>query len=186
MIKKIVSILFILLMLCSCNTVKPDFNSGFSIETYKCDMSHYKGVNSVNHSFVGTTVKELNKTIIEKGYGAFVLSRESCEHCQMVMQLIDKAATDLGVTVYYIDGESDIYPIVNTPDYDLLDSLLKPIEEPDDEGEIYLQTPHFFTVVDGKFQESILGFDIKGDEPTDKEKQNQMSKYKNALKIFVK
>lgn len=183
--KRIVLLLISILILCSCSTAKPDFDSGFSIETYRCDMSHYKGVNSINHAFKGTTVKQLEKTIMEKGYGAFVLSRETCDHCQILMQYINKAAMDLGVTVYYLDGESSTYPIVDTPDYDLLDSLMKPIEEADDEGNIELQTPHFFTVVDGKFVTSYVGAKFKNDEPTQKEANEMIDKYKKALQIFV-
>ena len=185
MIKKFLTVIFVLLILCSCNE-KPNDNPNFSIFTYRSDMSKYKGLNSINHNFVGTTVSELGKVINEKQSGAFVLSRESCNHCQMVMKLINEAAEELGVTVYYIDGESKTYPIVDTPDYDLLDSLIKSIEEPNDDGEITPQTPHFFTVVNGKFKDSIIGFSIKGNEPTESENSKQLDKYKKALKVFVK
>lgn len=185
MIKKIIVVISFLLIICSC-AEKPVDDPGFSIYTYRPDMSGYKGVNSVKHSFLGTTVSELEKTINEKQSGAFVLSRESCKHCQMVMQLIDEAANELGVQVYYINGESESYPIVDTPDYDLLDSLIKSIEEANDDGEITPQTPHFFTVINGKFKDSIIGFDIKGEEPTQSEKETQMNKYKKALKVFAK
>lgn len=185
MIKKFLTVITVLSIICSC-AQKPNENPDFSIFSYRCDMSKYNGLNSVNHNFIGTTVSELGKVISEKQSGAFVLSRESCNHCQMVMKLINQACEELGVTVYYIDGESKTYPIVDTPDYDLLDSLIKPIEEPNDDGEITLQTPHFFTVVNGKFKDSIIGFSIKGNEPTKEENTNQLNKYKKALKVFVK
>lgn len=183
--KKIFSILTVLLIIVGCSKPKPNFDSGFSISTYNCDMSGYKGLTSANHIFKGVTVKDVEKTIKEKGYGAFVLSRKGCDHCQIVMRYINEAAEELGVNVYYIDGESDVYPIVGTDDYELLDNLLKPIEEMLD-GDYTLQTPHFFTIVNGEFVDSYIGVKFKDDlNPTDKEIENLINKYKKALEIFV-
>lgn len=184
--KKILACLTILLLLSGSEFLKPDFNLDFHIETYKCDMSHYKGLPSIGHQFVGTTVSELKKTIYGKGYGAFVLSRKGCEHCQASMQYLNKAAFDLGLTIYYIDAESSAYPIVDTDDYDLLDRLLKPIEEKLD-GEVTLQTPHFFTIIRGQFIDSFVGVDFKDtDNPTPNEIKQLTNKYKSALLRFVK
>lgn len=184
--KKLFTLLFVFLFLFGCSKKEiPDFESNFSIETYQCDMSGYKRLNSSDHMYVGTTVSELKKTIDEKGYGAFVLSRKGCPHCQIVMQYINQAAKDLGVNVYYIDAESSAYPIVGTDNYDVLDEILKPIEEELD-GEIQLQTPHFFTVVNGKFVDSYIGVKFKNiDNPSEKEVSKLVNKYKDALKIFV-
>lgn len=183
--KKIISILFVLFLLCGCNDVKPDFNSGFSINTYRCDMSCYKGLSSIDHNFLGVRVSDVKKTIDEKGYGAFVLSRKNCEHCQVLMCYLNEAAKQLGVYVYYLDGKSDMYPIVNTPDYDVLDKLLKPIEEELD-GELALQTPHFFTIVNGEFIDSFVGVSCKDlDNPTESEIKAIIKKYKKALEKFV-
>lgn len=184
--KKFLAVLLILLTLTGCKEKEvPNFDSGFTIETYRSDMSGYNGLNSVSHNFLGTTVSELKKTIDEKGYGAFVLSRTGCDHCQIVMQYINKAAQELGVNVYYLDGESDVYPIVGTPDYQVLDEILKPIEEKLD-GEITLQTPHFFTVINGKFVDSFVGVKVKDAKNiTEEEETKIVEKYKKALEVFV-
>ena len=184
--KKILSCILVILILFGCSKEEIDFSSDFSIETYRADMSGYKGLTSVNHNFLGTTVKELERTLEEKGYGAFVLSRTGCSHCQLCMQYINQAAQELGVFVYYIDAESDTYPIVGTENYEILDIALKPIEEKVD-GEITLQTPHFFTVINGKFIDSYVGVKFKDDEnPTESEIASLVEKYKNALKAFAK
>ena len=185
--KKFIIVLLASLLLFGCGRKPiPDFDSNFTIDTYQCDMSGYNGLQSVGHNFLGTTVSELEKTINEKGYGAFVLSRTGCDHCQIVMKYIDQAAMELNVNVYYIDGESDIYPIVGSDDYQLLDSILKPIEEEID-GEIALQTPHFFTVVNGEFVDSIVGTKTKNsDNLSDKDIEKIINRYKEALQIFVK
>lgn len=185
--RKVILSLVILLVLSGCtNKVKPDFESGFSLETYRTDMSGYKGLTSVNHCFKGVTVSDLKRTLDEKGYGAFVLSRTGCDHCQLLMQYLNQAAEELEVSVYYIDAESSIYPIVDTPDYKVLDNCLKPIEEEDDTGEVVLQTPHFFTIVNGEFVDSYIGASFKDDlNPTKNEIKNMVNKYKKALEIFV-
>lgn len=186
MIKKILILLSIFLLV-GCSPLKPNFDSDFKLDTYRCDMSGYKGLTSTNHQFLGVTVKDLEKTINEEGYGAFVLSRVGCDHCQLLMKYINEAAKELGVNVYYIDAESSLYPIVGTDDYDLLDRILKPIEEKTDDGEIELQTPHFFTVVNGEFGYSYIGISFKDNEhPTEKEEKDIINKYKKALEVFVK
>lgn len=186
--KKILVVILTLLILCGCSKEKevPDFSSGFEIETYRADMSGYNGLTSVNHQFLGTTVSQLKKTIDEKGYGAFVLSRTSCDHCQLCMKYINEAAKQLNVNVYYLNGESSIYPIVGTDDYDVLDFYTKSIQEKDETGEVVLQTPHFFTVVNGKFIDSFVGVKFKDDlNPTDDEIDALIDKYKKALEVFV-
>ena len=186
--KKILICLILFLILIGCSNKKeiPDFNSDFKIETYRADMSGYNGLTSVNHQFLGTTVSQLKKTIDEKGYGAFVLSRTTCDHCQLCMKYINQAAKELGVNVYYLNGESSIYPIVGTDDYDVLDFYTKSIQEKDETGEVVLQTPHFFTVVNGKFVDSYVGVKFKDDlNPTQKEVDDLVDKYKKALEVFV-
>lgn len=185
--KKVFISLIILLLISGCsNKVKPDFDSGFSIDTYRADMSGYDGLTSVNHEFKGITVLDLKSTLDEKGYGVFVLSRTGCDHCQLCMKYINEAAKELGVYVYYIDAESSLYPILNTDNYDILDECLKPIEEADETGEIVLQTPHFFTIINGEFVDSYVGASFKDDlNPTENEINTLIKKYKKAMEVFV-
>lgn len=184
--KKIITVIITLLLLCGCRTNKTEEISVFSINSYKIDMSAYSGLSYNNHQFLGTTVKELERCIELKGSCAFVLTRNNCEGCNLLLKYLNEAAKELDVIVYVIDGSSKKYPIIDTDDYDLLDSLLKPIEEELD-GEITLQTPHFFTVINGEFKDSKVGGTFKdSDNPTDKELNNMYKYYKNALKVFSK
>ena len=185
--RKLLSCLLITVILFGCNQKPiPDFDSNFEIETYKCDMSHYDGLTSVNHNFVGTTVKELKKTIDEKGYGVFVLSRNTCAHCQVLMQYLNEVAEELNIKVYYIDAESNKYPIVDTDDYDLLYELLYPILEKDDDGIKSLQTPHLFTIIDGEFVDSKVGVKVKGEAPSEKEIEVVKKTCKDFLTPFAR
>lgn len=186
--KRLINILLIVLLLCGCSksTVeKPDFNSGFTIETYKPDMFGYEGLQSSGHRFLGTTVSQLEKTINEKGYGVFVLSYKDCPHCHILMQYINEVAEELDIYVYYIDAYSEKYPILGTDDYDKLFDLIYDICEEVD-GEVSMQTPHLFGVVNGKFQGSIIGAKFADDlNPTEKEVEKIKKEYQKIMEPFV-
>ena len=124
--KKLLTMVIIGLLLfgCSNEKEKPDLNKEFTLQTYKADMSGYENLKSSGHMFLGTTVSEWKRTIDEKGYGVFVLSRTGCTHCQFAMQYINDVAKELNVYVYYIDAESDTYPILGTDNYEILYDIL--------------------------------------------------------------
>ncbi len=187
--KKILNILLCLLFLAGCtsqkDTVKPDFDSGFTIETYKADMSGYENLKSSGHMFLGTTVSELKRTIDEKGYGAFVLSRTGCSHCQIAMQYLNQAAQEVGVNVYYIDAESDTYPILGTDNYNTLYDILYDVLAEGDDGEKEMQTPHFFTVINGEIVASQIGTTWKGSSYSDSDAEKLKDTYKKLLTPFV-
>ena len=186
--KKILSVLMCLLFLAGCSekeVAKPDFNSDFTVETYKVDMSGYENIKSTGHMFLGTTVSELKRTIDEKGYGTFVLSRTSCSHCQIAMQYLNQAAEELGVHVYYIDAESDTYPILGTDNYDTLYNALYDVLAEDDEGNKELQTPHFFTIIDGEIVGSQIGTTWNGSSYSESDANKLVETYKKLLTPFV-
>ena len=186
--KKILTILACLLLLVGCSStssVKPDFDSGFTIETYKADMSGYENLKSTGHMFLGTTVSELKRTIDEKGYGAFVLSRTSCSHCQIAMQYLNQAAEELGVYVYYIDAESETYPILNTENFNILYDILYDVLEKGEDGEKEMQTPHFFTVINGEIVGSLIGTTWNGSSYSESDANKLVETYKSLLTPFV-
>ena len=186
--KKILSVLMCLLFLVGCSekeVAKPDFNSDFTIETYKVDMSGYENLKSSGHMFLGTTVSELKRTIDEKGYGAFILSRTSCSHCQIAMQYLNQAAEELGVYVYYIDAESETYPILNTENFNILYDILYDVLEKGDDGEKEMQTPHLFTIIDGEIVGSQIGTTWNGSSYSECDTNKLVETYKSLLTPFV-
>ena len=138
--KKLLILLGCILLLCGCmkkeERVVLDYQNDFI--TYKADMSGYEGLTSSNHRFLGITVSELKKAIDEDKSGIFVLSRKGCTHCQLLMRYMNEAANELDVYIYYIDAESNTYPILGTDDYDVLLEAMYPICEEID-GEVGLQ-----------------------------------------------
>ena len=180
--KKIICLLILLLCLSACNK-KPDMSKPFELETYACDMSGYEGLSSTKHMFKGTTVRELERTVNEKGYGVFVLSRTGCNHCQMAMQYLNAVAEELGVTIYYIDAMSDEYPILGTDNYDILFDLLYTTLNEGDEGK-EIQTPEVFTVVDGIITSSQVGTTWTGSDYDENDINELKAVYRKMLTPF--
>lgn len=185
--KKLLSILLICLVLfgCSKKQEKPDLSKEFVIETYKADMSGYENLKSSGHMFVGTTVSELKRTVDEGGYGVFVLSRTGCHSCQLAMQYLNEVAQELGVYVYYIDAQSDAYPILGTDNYDILYEVLYETIPENENGERDLQTPEVVTIVDGKITGSQIGTTWGGSNYTDKDVTKLEDIYRKLLTPFV-
>lgn len=184
--KKIISLLLILLCLVGCSTEypTPDLSSNFELETYLVDMSGYENLKSTNHMFKGTTVSELKRTVDEKGYGVFVLSRTSCSHCQSAMQYLNAVAEELGVYIYYIDAESETYPIVGTDNYQTLYDILEPVLEKGDDGQKSIQTPDVFTIVDGEITSNYIGTTWTGSNYDEDDVNDLKEVYTKMLKPF--
>lgn len=184
--KKISLLLLILFLFAGCSSKpKVDYNTDFSIETYKADMSGYEGLKSVGHRFLGTTVSQLKKTVDEKGYGIFVLSRTDCPHCQQLMKLINQVAEEYDVYVYYIDALSAKYPILDTDDYELLYELMWDAMDKID-GVKQLQTPTLFTIIDGETVSYKVGASWKGLEYERSDIDNILGIYREMLEPFKK
>lgn len=184
--KKILLIFLLLISLFACKEKEEKISVDFQnqLETYKADMSLYDGLSSSGHNFLGITVSSLKKALDNDMSGIFVLSRKGCSHCQILMRYMDKAAKDLNVYIYYIDAESSTYPILGTSDFDLLLELMYPICEEID-GEVGLQTPHFFTIVNGEFVDSKIGDKSNNVTPGDKNSERIVSEYKKMIQKFA-
>ena len=97
---------------------------------------------------------------------------------------MNEAANELDVYIYYIDAESNTYPILGTDDYDVLLEVMYPICEEID-GEVGLQTPHFFTIVNGEYVDSKIGDKANSVTPGDKESERIVSEYKKMMQKFT-
>lgn len=182
--KKIIIILITFLILTSCSN-RPDTSIPFELWTYDCDMSGYEGLNKNNHMFLGTTVKEFERTINEKGYGAFVLSRTGCNHCQMIMRYLNDVCEELDINIYYIDAMSDEYPILNTDNYQVLYDLLYTTLNTGSNGK-EIQTPEVFTVVNGIITSYKVGTTWKGSDYNENDINELKALYRKMLTPFKK
>ena len=125
--------------------------------------------------------------ILDVGCGVgFVLSRVGCSHCQLAMQYLNAVAEELGVYIYYIDAESETYPILGTDDFDVLQNALLETLDEDEDGEKVLQTPEVFTIVDGQITSYQIGTTWTGSEYSDSDVEKLKEVYRKMITPFVK
>ena len=188
--KKFILILMMFLLLCSCKEEKKESEIPgytFEIESERIDMSGYEGVTSTKHNFRIVKLSEVFRTIDEGSSGIFYLGRTNCGCCQEITRILNEAAMELNVNVYYIDPYDEDYDLVSDVEirkktmeylYDILD--------PNEEGEKDLMTPHVFTVINGHFGDSQVCFDHMKVDNSNKEKKASAlkSRYLEMLEPF--
>lgn len=148
--KKIILVLFILLVACSKGTTI----NYTEITSNTVDMSTYQDMKSLDHQFREITTPELIKVFDEKGSGAFYLGSASCSFCQETVRYMNEAAKNLDIVVYYVDVYSETEPFMDY--YDNIYQKLYPVLEERD-GEKVILTPHYFTLINGEFASSCVG-----------------------------
>lgn len=174
--KKFVLLILMLLLLCSCKEEKkteiPKYT--FEIQSDRIDMSGYDGVTSTKHKFRIVKLSEVFRTIDEGSSGVFFLGRTNCGCCQEVTKVLNEAAMEADVTVYYIDPYDEEFDLVSDAEMrQKTMEYLYEILDPNEEGEKDLMTPHFFTVINGHFGDSQVCFDnmkVNNSDPESKAK----------------
>ena len=179
MLKKIVCVL-LLVLVCGCATsTKYEITE---LNSFKVDMSAYKKMNSINHQFSGITCEELLRLIDEKGSAVVYMGFPGCPNCREATKLVNQAAIESGITVYYInvDDKSNLYSQYVEQLEEELYSILPEIDD-----EKNLRFPFLFAVKDGVPSENYCGLisEYDGSETTD---QKMITIYKNIMKDFVK
>ena len=91
----------------------------------------------------------------------------------------------MGVYIYYIDAQSDAYPILGTENYDVLYEVLYETIPENENGERDLQTPEVVTIVDGKITGSQIGTTWGGSNYTDKDVSKLEDIYRKLLTPFA-
>ena len=185
MIKKIFSLLFVLLLLCGCNTTNVNYT--YDIKSIDVDMSEYEGVSSTEHMFKAITSEEFFNCVDNKSSGVFYLGRTNCACCQTCIKYLNNAAMQLNVPIYYMDVYDERMPIT---DIDLMDKLKIYLFDVMNvvDGEKQLQTPTVFSVINGEIVDSIicLGNYTWEDEPSYFDELILVNRYKSLLKPFAK
>ncbi|MBO4918560.1 MAG: hypothetical protein J5365_00230 [Erysipelotrichaceae bacterium] len=191
--KKILLILMMFLMLCSCRneeereTEIPEYT--FEMQSEPIDMSGYDGVTSTRHKFRIIRLSEVFRTIDEKSSGVFFIGRTNCGCCQEVVMILNEAAMECDVNIYYIDPYDEDYNLVS--DMEMREktmNYLYEILDENEEGEKDLMTPHLFTVINGHFGDSQICFDNMRVDNADAEKKTKALKkrYLEILEPFKK
>lgn len=177
---------FILLLIASSFIVSCSFSKEqypiTKISGYRVDMSAYKGMNSVDHCFVGITPEEALELINDKGSAVFYLGSASCPNCQEAVKLINEAAEDTDITIYYLDCYSDVYPL--TPYIDRFESAMGSVL-PERNGEKGVYMPWLFTIKAGTPSENYCGV-INGYDGSKESDRKMIEIYKGIMEGFIK
>ena len=195
MIKKIITILLVLLVCFGCSSKKNDINYTYDIVSYPVDMSKYDGVNSTDHMFKRITVDQLFNCIDNKSSGIFYLGRTNCGCCQTCISYMNEAAKQLNVYIYYIDVYDPDMPLIipgeDCPECkantEKLREYIWDILEITDSGEKELQTPTVFSVINGEFGDHLICMSNYSwdNPPTDAQKEKLINRYKQIFEPFV-
>ena len=187
--RKILILLSILLLVsCSNNSDSNKVEYPYQIVSEDVDMSSYEGVSSTNHNFRSIVVDELFNTIDNKSSGIFYLGRSNCGCCQRVTRYMSQAASQAGVTIYYIDVYNEKQPLTEKPIQDKLLKYMYEIANTDENNEKVLLTPHVFSVVNGQFYGSQICYDnLELDpNPSDKQVKELIDTYLKIFEPFTK
>jgi len=180
-------LILLLLLLCSCsnNTIKIQYP--YTIKAKDVDMSAYSGVNSTKHNFKAITVSEFFNTIDNKSSGIFYLGRSNCGCCQTTTKYLSEVASELGVTVYYIDVYNEDQPLTDKDLQDKLKVYMLDILNKDENGEKQIFTPHLFTVINGELSKNLVCYDDIDftSDPTSQQEDNLKKAYTEILKPFA-
>lgn len=189
--KKFLTVVMLLLFLCSCKKDKPEETEipeyTFEIQSEKVDMSGYEGVTSTKHNFRLIKLSEVFRTIDEGSSGVFFLGRTNCGCCQEVTRILNEAAIESDVTIYYIDPYDEDFNLVSDTEVrERTLNYLYDILGENEEGSKDLMTPHVFTVINGHFGDSQVCFDyMKVDNfDPDKKAEALKSRYLEMLEPF--
>lgn len=183
--KRILSVLLILLMICGCSN-KSDINYSYDINSSSVDMSAYPGVISTQHNFKLIKAIELYNVLDNKSSGLFYLGTSSCNCCQKVTKYVNEVARELGVTIYYIDVYNPEDDLSQPDNLELLMKYLDPILGKNESGEKVVYTPHLISIINGEFKTSQICYDDLGISDLTDEKNVEKLKdvYRKIMEPF--
>ena len=180
--KKILIALVVLgIMLTGCAKEEVEKVDISELNSYRVDMSSYSGMNSVDHSFKGITPEEFLNAQKDGASGIFYLGYTGCHICQNAVSLMNEAAIQSGVYIYYIDCYNELYPLLDYEE-DFIETI-KPMLRKDENGKYGIYTPHVFAMVNGEYVDYEIGLgDYDGSE---KAREKAINRYKEIMSYFI-
>lgn len=137
--------LILILSGCSSTTHEVVDYTPTELESYNVDMSVYPNMPVIGHAFKKVTMAEANRIYAEDGTAVLFYGYTSCGFCTKAVTVLNDAAMEMGVEIYYID-------VSQTDDtaYNELISHVKEHLTQDDTGEYLFYVPLVYVVVDGE------------------------------------
>ena len=183
--KKLLIVLATLLVIlagCGGETKKPSEPVVISpVDSFDVDMSKYHNMSSTNHQFMGITPQTFLDFLKNNGTGIVYVGYDTCPVCNQAVSIMNEVASELGVTIYYLDCYNPINPLI-----DYIDEFIaatRPILDVRD-GEPVVLTPHLMTIVDGEFVDSEIGIGGLEPETNEDDYQKVKARYTEMMEYF--
>ncbi|MEF9967783.1 MAG: glutaredoxin domain-containing protein [Longicatena sp.] len=158
--KKIITLVLTLLVLVGCSTGTPTDKTDKTTEKIdvstlnildfnneQADMSGYELLTDTKHVYKQITMEDSIRLFTEKGSGVVYYGYLGCPFCQQAVPVLNNAARQMGVDIYYVDvmspeGTSDEITA------ELIDHIKDYLVE--EEGEPVFYVPQVFVIKDGE------------------------------------
>lgn len=161
------------------------FTNSVQLETKPADMSGYHWLYDPSPAFAEISFADSVRMFTENGTGILYYGRTNCPWCQRAVPILDEAAQEAGLTVYYIDAtvpialkeDGEVDQQKSTEIYNQLVDQIKEILPQDENGNYNFQIPEVIAVKDGK----IVGHHLSlVDDFTLTDEEAQMSEEQQA------
>ncbi len=171
--KKILTAVLAAALLAGCKTgpkepVKVTITNGIELQTMTPVLAGYEFLEDDDPAFTEITLAESIRMYREKGSGILYYGREGCWWCQRVVPVLNEAAKEAGVLVYYVD----VALPTSKESYDELVSYIEGIFELDaSTGEPVFKVPEVIGVKNGE----ITGHHLSLVSSFDPDKQDMLT-----------
>ena len=148
--KKLILLVILLLILGGCFD-ETRVHVVSTVSTIVEDSEKVSGFNNI----VQTTPREFVSVYDQGGSGIFLFGGDDCTYCDIALPLINEAASEYGLTVYYIDTSSNLYPFVEYDDEII--EILYDVLESDEKGQKVLYMPMLVSIENGRIGNYHIG-----------------------------
>lgn len=136
-----------------------------NLQAEKADLSAYVFMNDDDPAFLEVSTEESLKLFVN-GTGVVVYSYETCPWCNRILPVLDEAAKEYGITVFYVNIYSDDFMALSNEEksdqiqalYQCLDPILERETDSETGEEVpVMQVPEVVAVKDGEIMSHHMG-----------------------------
>ena len=121
-----------------------------TINSTMVDMSDYEDMPVAGHQFEAITPSEFVRVMEAGVSGYFYFGYHSCPFCNKATSVLNEAAADEDVTIYYINVYPDEEPENFDEDMDAVLNALSDVLDKDESGNPEFYVPHLFVIENGE------------------------------------
>jgi len=188
MMKKLTTSLLSLALLCGCGTKseKITITNPIEMNTEPAIMTVYDWIGETIADFQEITFAESIRLFAEKGSGILYYGYDDCPWCERAVPVLNEAALETGITVYYVDIYGPFQP--SRSQFDELLGYIESALIEDEEGNKSFFVPLVIGVKNGEITDShvslVKGFELEDEESmlSDEQKQELKNIYLDIIK----